>query len=151
MSKLTIEFILPDTEELYSTIKNYQSDSGFDLYCPHDIVIPAMSIGFKLDMQIKLMLTGEDGMCKPFMLVPRSSMGAKTPLRLSNSIGIIDREYRGNIIGLVDNLSKEYFVVRKGDRLLQIVPFDGNGVGSVEFDAVDNTTRGSAGLGSTGV
>jgi dUTP pyrophosphatase len=151
MAKLTIEFVLPETAELYRLgAKNYQSDSGFDLYCPHDIVIPAMSVGFKLDLQIKLMLTDADGKGKPFMLVPRSSMGAKTPLRLSNSVGIIDREYRGNIIGLIDNISKEYFIAKKGDRLLQIVPFDGEGVGSVSFGDVNETIRGTSGLGSTG-
>jgi dUTP pyrophosphatase len=151
MAKLTIEFVLPETAELYGLgAKNYQSDSGFDLYCPHDIVIPAMSVGFKLDLQIKLMLTDADGKSKPFMLVPRSSMGAKTPLRLSNSVGIIDREYRGNIIGLIDNISKEYFIAKKGDRLLQIVPFDGEGVGSVSFGDVNETIRGTSGLGSTG-
>jgi len=151
MAKLTIEFVLPETAELYGLgAKNYQSDSGFDLYCPHDIVIPAMSVGFKLDLQIKLMLTDADGKGKPFMLVPRSSMGAKTPLRLSNSVGIIDREYRGNIIGLIDNISKEYFIAKKGDRLLQIVPFDGEGVGSVSFGDVNETIRGTSGFGSTG-
>ena len=40
-----------------------------------------------------------------YYLYPRSSMGSKTPLRLSNSVGIIDAGYRGNIIGVVDNIS----------------------------------------------
>ena len=151
MAKLTIEFVLPETADFYDAERNnYQSDSGFDLFCPHDIVIPAMSFGFKLDLQVKLMLTDADGKGKPFMLVPRSSMGAKTPLRLSNSVGIIDREYRGNIIGLIDNISKDYFVAKKGDRLLQIVPFDGEGISSVSFGNVNETIRGASGLGSTG-
>ena len=155
MAQLTIECVLPDISKLYGSgdnvrSHNYKSDSGFDLYCPNDIVIPAMSIGFKLDLQVKLMLTDENGNGKPFMLVPRSSMGAKTPLRLSNSIGIIDKDYRGNIIGLIDNLSKDYFIAKKGDRLLQIVPFNGDGVGSVSFGTVNETVRGTSGLGSTG-
>ena len=151
MSQLTIETVSPELAELYGAKQhNNQSDSGFDLYCPCDIVIPAMSVGFKLDLQIKLMLTDADGKGKPFMLVPRSSMGAKTPLRLSNSVGIIDREYRGNIIGLIDNISKDYFIAKQGERLLQIVPFNGEGVGNVVLGTVNDTIRGASGLGSTG-
>ena len=44
-----------------------------------------------------------------YYLLPRSSMGAKTPLRLSNSVGLKDAGYRGNVIAIVDNNSDESF------------------------------------------
>ncbi len=151
MSELTIECEHTDISNLYiGTSKNYHSDSGFDLYCPCDIVVPEMSIGFKINLQIKVMLRDKDGTNKPFMLCPRSSMGAKTPLRLSNSIGIIDKDYRGDIIGIVDNISNKSFAIQKYDRLFQIVPFHGNGVSNVVLGTVSETTRGELGIGSTG-
>ena len=52
-------------------------------------------------------------------MYPRSSMGSRTPLRMSNSVGIIDSGYRGNIIGIVDNRSNEDYVVEKGTILFQ--------------------------------
>ena len=76
-------------------------------------------------------------------------MGAKTPLRLSNSVGIIDAGYRGHIISIVDNLSKEDFRVEAGSRIIQLC---GPTLEEVTFQIVNNlseTSRGEGGLGST--
>lgn len=134
----------------YNEKKNMDGDSGFDLYCLGTVVVPPKSIGFKLDLGIKVEIVDVYRCPKPYMLVPRSSMGAKTPLRLSNSIGIIDRFYRGNLIALLDNIGDEPYTISEGDRLLQIVPFDGEGIANIEFGNVSKTNRGEAGLGSTG-
>ncbi|SVA76917.1 uncharacterized protein METZ01_LOCUS129771, partial [marine metagenome] len=45
--------------------------------------------------------------------MPRSSI-AKTPLRLCNSIGLIDGGYRGEIMAVVDNIKKESYTVEPG-------------------------------------
>jgi dUTP pyrophosphatase len=45
-------------------------------------------------------------------MYPRSSIG-NTPLRLSNSVGIIDRDYIGNIIAKVDNMSDQEYIIKK--------------------------------------
>ena len=47
----------------------------------------------------------DDYLPTSYMLVPRSSI-SKTPLRMANSIGIIDAGYRGEIMAAVDNISK---------------------------------------------
>jgi len=81
--------------------------------------------------------------------MPRSSI-AKTPLRLSNSIGLIDSGYRGEIMAAVDNIKTEDYTVEPGQRLFQLVAMDG---ASIHFELVDElseTTRGSGGFGSTG-
>ena len=85
-----------------------------------------------------------------YMLFPRSSI-SKTPLRLSNSIGLIDSGYRGELLAVVDNISSEKYEVKKGDRLFQIVnkdlvPFEE----IVETEKLDETDRGDGGFGSTG-
>ena len=92
-----------------------------------------------------------------YYLYPRSSTGTKTPLRLSNSVGIIDSGYRGNIIAAFDNRDSSNdgdFKVEKGSRVVQICPPELSYPVLVEI--VDNesdlgtTNRGEGGFGSTG-
>jgi dUTP pyrophosphatase len=69
---------------------------------------------------------------------------------MSNSRGIIDHSYRGNIMAKVDNRSNEPFEIKAGERLFQLLmptlePFN------VRFvNELDETERGSGGFGSTG-
>jgi len=82
-------------------------------------------------------------------LYPRSSI-VKTPLRLSNSVGIIDAGYRGNIMAFVDNIKGEPFTIEKGTRLFQIC---GPCLERITFEVVhdlSNSQRGESGFGSTG-
>ena len=85
-----------------------------------------------------------------YYLYPRSSI-IKTSLRLSNSIGIIDAGYRGNIIAVVDNLDHKNDVkIESGSRLFQLCSPN---LSVIEFKLVDelsNTSRGNDGFGSTG-
>ena len=77
-------------------------------------------------------------------------MGVKTPLRLSNSVGVMDSGYRGSVIAIVDNISKSDFRVEAGTRLVQLC---GPVLEPVSFQLVNSlneTTRGGDGLGSTG-
>ena len=78
----------------------------------------------------------------PFMLLPRSSMGSNTPLRLSNSIGVIDSGYRGHIIACVDCVKKCEVVLSKYQRVFQIIAFSGR---PIYVELVDKLTD----LGST--
>jgi len=83
-----------------------------------------------------------------YYLYPRSSI-SKTPLRMSNSTGIIDAGYRGNIIAKVDNNSNEEYKIEKGTRLFQICA---PSLEEIELEVVDelsDTSRGCGGFGST--
>ncbi len=140
------------SEELalqYGSLSPKPGDSGVDLFCPHDLVIPPNSLGTTIDFEIICCRQLANGDYGSYYLYPRSSI-SKTPLRLSNSVGIIDAGYRGHIMAKVDNLSNEAFSIKAGDRLFQICMPDLKGpiivVGSVE----KNTERGSGGFGSTG-
>lgn len=105
----------------------------------------------------------------PFMLIPRSSTGKKTPLRLSNSVGLIDKGYRGNLKACVDNVhnvveyeevepdnpektQEDYYTIDQYTRLFQLVSFTGESI-KVELvnklDDLSETTRGEGGFGST--
>jgi dUTP pyrophosphatase len=53
-------------------------------------------------------------------IYPRSSIGAKTPLRLSNSVGVLDSGYRDEIKTIYTNTGSEPFSIEKGDRIAQM-------------------------------
>lgn len=137
--------------ELYSSHPGLQhaGDAGIDLMVPQDVTIPANARGFPIDHSIACAMT-KSGSLISYYLYPRSSI-SKTPLRMCNCVGIIDSGYRGNIIGMVDNVSDTDYVVKKGTRLFQIcMPT----LEPLKLDLVislPSSERGSGGFGSTGV
>lgn len=141
-------------------------DAGLDLFIPYDITVPANARSFKINhhMQVGLYSTSYFDsiifMCTgvttryAYMLCARSSTGSKTPLRLCNSIGIIDLAYTGDLIACVDNMSNEDFVIKTHDRLFQIVPLNGMQIKKCTINTNDSfdfeeTKRGDAGFGSS--
>ena len=84
------------------------------------------------------------------LLFARCGLGIRKGVCLSNGVGVIDSDYRGEIgVGLV-NLSQEAYTVQPGDRIAQlmVVPVERPTVSLVED--LDDTSRGSGGFGSTG-
>ena len=99
--------------------------------------------------KIKLGISCENLDGKGYFLFPRSSI-SKTPLRMANSIGLIDGGYRGEIMAACDNIKDYDFSISKGDRLFQLVSAD---LSEIEFKITDNlsdSSRGKGGFGSTG-
>ena len=122
----------------------HKGDAGLDLY-----IISKQTIKPYESTLIHLGISCENLENKPYMLMPRSSI-AKTPLRLSNSIGLIDAGYRGEIMAAVDNIKNIPFTLEVGQRLFQLVGMDGS---EINFELVENlstSSRGSGGFGSTG-
>lgn len=133
-----------------NVVSNVRGDAGIDLYVPTTITVPANAIGFKIDHLISCEAT-ISGRQVSYYLYPRSSMGGKTPLRMSNSVGIIDSGYRGNLIGMVDNISNDDFVVEEGSRLFQVCSPTLNNPIKIEIvQELSETERGVGGIGSTG-
>ncbi len=79
----------------------------------------------------------------------RSSI-SKTPLRLANSVGLIDAGYRGEIIAVVDNIKSDVYKIERGQRLFQLVAMGGEEIHFELVDSLSDSTRGSGGFGSTG-
>ena len=122
----------------------HDGDAGLDLF-----IVQKQTIKAGKTARINLGISCENLENKPFMLMPRSSI-AKTPLRLSNSIGLIDAGYRGEIMAAVDNIKNIPFALEVGQRLFQLVGMDGS---EINFELVENlstSSRGSGGFGSTG-
>ena len=122
----------------------HAGDAGLDLFIMEDQTIKAGET-----VPLKLQISCETGSGQPYYLMPRSSI-SKTPLRMSNSIGLIDGGYRGEIIGMVDNIKTTDYQVSAGDRLFQLVAMDGSPITFELVDALSDTSRGSGGFGSTG-
>ena len=142
----------------YGKKVNLDGDAGIDLYFPNSVRIPAGET-LLIDFEIKCNLIGiyyadnittaEYQESESYMLVPRSSI-FRTPLRQSNSIGIIDAGYRGHLMVPVDNISNEDYIIKSGERLFQIVHPSLEPIKVELVDEVSDTERGSGGFGSTG-
>lgn len=80
----------------------------------------------------------------------RSSMGFKHGVSLANGTGVIDSEYRGVIHAALINHGQRPVTINRGDRILQLVihPIV---IPELEYmDTLDETSRGTQGIGSTG-
>ena len=81
---------------------------------------------------------------------PRSGLAAKHGLTCLNSPGTVDSDYRGELKVILINLGQEAFIIRRGERIAQMVVAP---VTRAAFDLVDtlpDTARGAGGFGSTG-
>jgi dUTPase len=150
--------LLPTEEgrEFYKEILYQANDNaGFDLYVAKDYVLQKDSTATLLDLGCRARMvrcsdTTEEE-CH-FWLAPRSSIW-KSGVTMANSMGIIDRTYRGLLMGAVlaiPSLSP-YVPINKGTRLFQIVAPDMGWIKQVRIvDSLPETVRGEGGFGSTG-
>ena len=146
-------------------------DAGFDLYNTESIVsnsCQTIIVDYKIQCAMKVCINGIERYIG-YYLYCRSSTGSKTPLRLSNSVGIIDSGYRGNIKACFDNINinnsdinnsdilvgSNDFVLKQGERYTQLCP--PNLEYPMKVVIVDNisdlgkeTIRGYGGFGSSG-
>lgn len=82
---------------------------------------------------------------------PRSGLAAKKGITVLNAPGTIDADYRGEIGVILVNLSNADFTVENGERIAQLVIAKHERAEWEEVDALNETSRGSGGFGSTGV
>ncbi len=81
---------------------------------------------------------------------PRSGLALKSGISQANTPGTIDADYRGEVKVILINLGDEDFVIRRGDRIGQMVIAPVIQAGWIEVDSLDETERGAGGFGSTG-
>lgn len=139
---------------LHKQIETHRwTDSGFDIPMVSQLIEPNSNGVATLSFQIKAAAILQDKPI-PFLILPRSSI-SNSPFRLTNSIGLIDMGYRGELKAKVDVKQYEPFTVLGSQRFFQMCRPDfmpWNAVHLVEESelpaAPDN--RGSGGFGSTG-
>lgn len=125
--------------------KAHDSDAGYDLVSDMDCVIQPrltalISTGTKLELP-----PGYEGQVRS-----RSGLAYRKSVFVLNSPGTIDPDYRGDVGVILQNLSTEPFVIKKGDRIAQLV------IGKIVEsemvqESINETKRGANGFGSTGV
>ena len=81
---------------------------------------------------------------------PRSGLALKHGITCLNTPGTIDSDYRGEVGVILVNLGQEPFVIRRGERIAQMVIAPVAQVSVSEVDTLGETARGAGGFGSTG-
>ena len=85
------------------------------------------------------------------IVAARSGLAIKQGICLSNGIGVIDSDYRGEICVGLHNTSRVPFTVNRGDRIAQMMFMPVLAAKLIEAASLDETARGAGGVGSTGV
>ena len=126
---------------------SYQSESaaGADLYACTTVVIPPQ--------ERRLIPTGIAIECErrdvAAIICARSGLATKHGISLANGIGVVDSDYRGEIMVSCVNLSDKSYTVTHGERIAQLM-FVPIAVGEFIKGELSDTQRGSGGFGSTG-
>lgn len=135
-------------------------NAGFDLLVPNDFSIELLDSKIVHNTEVICCMKNSNNIPLSYYLYPRSSI-TKTPLRLANSVGIIDSGYRGTIKAVFDikkeefdNTSEKPIIQEKFTRIVQICsptlkPLKVTFVEKIEDLGI--TSRGSGGFGSTGL
>lgn len=84
------------------------------------------------------------------LIYARSSMGTKRGLAPANKVGVIDSDYRGQVMVALHNHGKEDQIVQPGERIAQLLITPVFTPGFQEVDDLSDTERGVGGFGSTG-
>lgn len=84
------------------------------------------------------------------LVFARSGLGVKHGIALSNGVGVIDSDYRGEIKVGLTNLSDVSYTIQPGDRVAQLAVVPVAQADVVQVTELDETARGAGGFGSTG-
>lgn len=123
--------------------KKHQSDAGLDLKSRVDVVIKPHT---RATIPLGCCVAVPEGYV--LLLFPRSSMGI-TPLRMCNSVGVIDSGYTGEIKAMYENTSDYDWSIGIGDRIAQAVLVPCAYMGLEYVKELEATKRGDGGFGST--
>jgi dUTP pyrophosphatase len=121
--------------------------AGYDLYVcsDNDVIIPphsSVKVGTGLSVSIPEGYFGA--------VYARSGLASKQGLRPANCVGVVDPDYRGEIIVALHNDTDTEKTIEKNERIAQFVVMPYLAVEFQETDELDSTERGAAGFGSTG-
>lgn len=81
---------------------------------------------------------------------PRSGLALKHGITCLNTPGTVDSDYRGEVCVILINLGDADFVIRRGDRIAQMVVARHARIEWDVVESLDDTARGAGGFGSTG-
>lgn len=120
--------------------------AGCDLYSDCDVTIPPHGVK-RVKTGIAIALNDADSAA---FIYARSGVASKFMVAPANCVGVVDSDYRGEILVPLLNSSDTPFEIKKGDRIAQLVIAPIYRPNFVECDSLDETARGVGGFGSTG-
>lgn len=124
----------------------HEGDAGLDLRITHDVTLEPVAratVGTGLAVEIPQGCVG--------LVFPRSGLASKHGITLSNSVGVIDSGYRGEIGVTLLNQSDETTTLDAGTRVCQLIVMPFVPCELVPCEELTETERGAAGFGSTGI
>jgi dUTP pyrophosphatase len=137
-----------DAAKYYTTTVLNGDNAGVDLYVPTKVMFEA---GEKklVSMGVRAAIVAGDAF-RHYWMLPRSSI-SKTGLMMLNSVGVIDKTYRGELMAFLWNTTNAPVVIEAGNRLVQIVAGDMSDITHITvMDSLPASSRGEGGFGSTG-
>ena len=140
---------LPHAEDLLLPAYETEGSAGMDLRAavPEDQPM-TLAAGARALVPTGLNIALEPGF--EAQVRPRSGLALKHGITCLNSPGTIDSDYRGEVGVILANLGSEPFVIRRGERIAQMVIARHERVQWSEVKSLDETERGEGGFGSTG-
>ena len=136
-------------EDAIEPTRGSATAAGYDLYVPgltNDIIIPAHET-VKVNTGIAVALPDNTFGA----IFARSGLATKQGLRPANCVGVIDSDYRGNLIVALHNDTDEDKIIKAEERIAQLVVIPYLPIDLQLVDKLDETERGEGGFGSTGV
>lgn len=125
------------------------ASAGVDLYADlKEIIVIKPGENLKIPTGLAIELPGSHIVALVFA---RSGLASRYGIGLTNGVGVIDADYRGEIQVLMQNLGSEPLAVKPGDRIAQMIFMPIFRAIFEEVNELEETARGVGGFGSTGV
>lgn len=122
--------------------------AGYDLYAVIDDGSLSIASGYSYKFETGICLEIPEGYFGA--IFARSGLASKRGLRPANCVGVIDSDYRGEIIVPLYNDSNHWETIQSGDRIAQLVILPYLPISLKEVENLTDTGRGDNGFGSTG-
>jgi dUTP pyrophosphatase len=139
IDKVSLDIPLP----AYATI----GSAGMDLFAAviDEIILPPgatflVPTGYRIELPM-----GYEAQVRP-----RSGLALKSNIGVLNSPGTIDSDYRGEIKVILKNFGDKEFIIKRADRIAQMVIAPYTRISWDEVESIDDTTRGAGGFGHSG-
>ncbi|MCX7875243.1 MAG: dUTP diphosphatase [Melioribacteraceae bacterium] len=150
MEKVSIKILRIDNKFNDVLLPEYATEgsSGLDLRAAveSELIIPSGKVSLvPTNLKVEIPFGYE------IQIRPRSGLAAKNGIGVLNSPGTIDSDYRGEIKVILFNFGEEDFIIKRGDRIAQMVISKVYKAELIESENLEISNRGSGGFGHTGL